>query len=88
MLYGAEGERSARGVCVCVGGGGGGDTVHWYAYTGICIYPAGRVSDFMQDFFCITHAAEQALSKGTVETKPTLDTSLYHFGNTLLMGII
>ena len=52
MLYSAEGERSARGVCVCVGGGGGGrDTVHWYAYTGICIYPAGRVSDFMHDFF-------------------------------------
>ena len=38
MLYGAEGERPARGVVVGGGGGGGGggsDTVHWYAYTGI-----------------------------------------------------
>ena len=24
MLYGAERERSAQGVCVCGGGGGGG----------------------------------------------------------------
>ena len=33
-----------------------------------CIYPAGRVSDCMHDFFSgvLTHAVEQALFKGTV----------------------
>ena len=33
-----------------------------------CIYPAGRVSDVMHDFFSgvLTHAVEHVLSKGTV----------------------